>query len=37
VSPAVATGLTLVAAAAVGTLAWFLSPLGQALTSWQLD
>ena len=37
VSPGVAAGLGAVAVACVVVLAWFLSPLGQALTSWQMD
>ncbi len=37
VSPRVAAGLGVVAVLALGVLAWFLSPLGRALTTWQLD
>jgi hypothetical protein len=37
VSPGVAAGLGLVAVVCLSVLSYFLSPLGQALTSWQLD
>ena len=37
VSPGVAAGLGVVAAVSVVTLAFFLSPLGRALTSWAMD
>jgi hypothetical protein len=36
-TPGVAAALVLVAAGSLATLWWFLSPLGSALTSWQLD
>ncbi|WP_156119075.1 MULTISPECIES: hypothetical protein [Modestobacter] len=36
-TPWVAAALALVAVGSVATLYWFLSPLGSALTSWQLD
>jgi hypothetical protein len=37
VSPAVVAGLVAVAAVCVAAVAWFLSPLGRALTTWYLD
>ena len=37
VSPGVAAGLGIVAIVCVVTVTFFLSPLGRALTSWQLD
>jgi hypothetical protein len=37
VPPGVAVGLAVVAVVSVVVLAWFLSPLGRALTSWTLD
>jgi hypothetical protein len=37
VSPGVAAGLGLVAVVCLGVLSYFLSPLGRALTTWQLD
>ena len=37
VSPGVAAGLGVVALVCLGVLGYFLSPLGRALTTWQLD
>jgi hypothetical protein len=36
-SPTVAAGLGMVAVVSLGVLAWFRSPLGRALITWQLD
>lgn len=37
VSPSTAAALTVIALAGLGVVLWFFSPVGSALTSWQLD